>query len=98
MRYVTFGEWRWRAALARAALGLAVVLTASLADAGDAAARSRKAHKHAKSQVRQPAYRPPPTRGSDSGYVQYDAEKLPFGSSSWWGQMLREGRAGTCCN
>jgi hypothetical protein len=29
-----------------------------------------------------------------NGYVQHDAEKLPFGSSNWWEQMRREGRLG----
>jgi len=35
---------------------------------------------------------------ADSGqWYPHDASKLPFGSSIWWDQMLREGRL-TCCN
>lgn len=29
---------------------------------------------------------------------EYLADKRPIGSASWWDQMLRENRAGTCCN
>jgi len=32
-----------------------------------------------------------------AGYIERDAAKLPFGSSAWWDQMLRENRL-TCCN
>jgi hypothetical protein len=30
----------------------------------------------------------------NSGYYVRDANKLPFGTSIWWDQMLRENRAG----
>ena len=30
----------------------------------------------------------------NSGYYVRDADKLPFGTSIWWDQMLRENRAG----
>ncbi len=33
-----------------------------------------------------------PRRGN--GYVQHNADKMPFGSSAWWDQMRREGRLG----
>src|SRR5262245_9056128 len=33
----------------------------------------------------------------DSQWYARDASKLPFGSSIWWDQMLRENRL-TCCN
>jgi hypothetical protein len=33
-------------------------------------------------------------RRSSSGYVQYWADKLPYGTQSWWQQMDREGRGG----
>ena len=36
------------------------------------------------------------TRDAPS-YYERDSNKLPFGSSRWWDQMLREDRAGTCC-
>jgi len=32
-----------------------------------------------------------------SQWYPHDTSKLPFGSSVWWDQMLREGRL-TCCN
>src|SRR5262249_41784641 len=34
-------------------------------------------------------------RNQDSGgWYEHDANKLPFGSTRWWGQMRREGRLG----
>jgi hypothetical protein len=30
----------------------------------------------------------------DNGYVEYYADRMPFGSSAWWEQMRREGRLG----
>jgi hypothetical protein len=36
-----------------------------------------------------------PADGSE--WYARDASKLPFGSSIWWDQMLRENRL-TCCN
>jgi hypothetical protein len=40
-----------------------------------------------------------PARAPAEGNEWYarDASKLPFGSSIWWDQMLRENRL-TCCN
>ena len=29
-----------------------------------------------------------------NGYVEYNADKMRFGSSAWWEQMRREGRLG----
>jgi hypothetical protein len=64
--------------------------------AGDArAAGSSKLHKHHAQRYDRPA---PPARGArqrypgDHGWQPHDASKLPFGSTSWWDQMLREGR------
>jgi hypothetical protein len=37
-----------------------------------------------------------PARPQEQWYAR-DASKLPFGSSIWWEQMLRENRL-TCCN
>jgi hypothetical protein len=33
-------------------------------------------------------------RGQGSDYYEHIPEKLPYGSSSWWDQMVRENRAG----
>ena len=30
----------------------------------------------------------------ESNYYVHDADKLPYGSSRWWDQMMRENRAG----
>ena len=67
--------------------------------AGDCSARTKpkKTHKYAKAQARQPA-RAAATPANADAYIERHADKLPFGSSIWWEQMLRENRAGTCCN
>src|SRR5262249_20885256 len=44
---------------------------------------------HGRQQCRSRAYVP-----YNSGYYVRDADKLPFGTSIWWDQMLRENRAG----
>ena len=66
---------------------------------GDVSAQgyTKKRHKHAKAQVRQPA-NGAATAGPADSYIVRDANQLPVGSSIWWDQMLRENRAGTCCN
>ena len=68
--------------------------------AGDAAAQghAKKRHKHAKAQVRRPAAVATQRSNAASDYIVRDANQLPVGSSIWWDQMLRENRAGTCCN
>lgn len=71
-------------------------LVAGLSGEGSAQSNAKKLHKHAQAQVRQPSAAP--TAGKPDGYVERDANKLPFGSSLWWDQMLRENRAGQCCN
>lgn len=35
-----------------------------------------------------------PSIRSSGGYYVRDADKLPFGTSIWWEQMMRENRAG----
>jgi hypothetical protein len=30
----------------------------------------------------------------DANYYEHDADKLPYGSSRWWDEMMRENRAG----
>jgi hypothetical protein len=39
-------------------------------------------------------YRRAPRAAPKSDYQQYWADKLPFGTSTWWDQMLRENRGG----
>jgi opacity protein-like surface antigen len=72
-----------------AGLGLAVLL-AALATAADAKKPVKKHKQYAAHQAAQPA------RSREQWYAR-DASKLPFGSSIWWDQMLRENRL-TCCN
>lgn len=50
-------------------------------------------HRHAKGQTRRGL--PHPQRATyqhGEGWYEHDANKLPFGSSLWWEQMLREKR------
>jgi hypothetical protein len=74
-----------------------LALIAGLSGDVNAQAYAKKRHKHTKAQVRQPASGAATSNTAD-GYIVRDANKLPFGSSIWWDQMLRENRAGTCCN
>jgi len=71
-------------------VALAVVLFVTTA--GDVDAKTKRSHQQAKP-TRQAA-----SLGRSSDYIVHNADKLPIGSADWWGQMLREGRAGTCCN
>lgn len=74
-----------------AGLGLAVLL-ATVATAADAKRPLKKHKQYAAHQAAAPAR----ARAPDDWYAR-DASKLPFGSSIWWDQMLRENRL-TCCN
>ena len=74
-----------------AALATLALIAGAAGDAG-AQGHAKKRHK----QVRQPTSAAPKPNTSD--YVVRDANQLPVGSSIWWDQMLRENRAGTCCN
>ena len=56
---------------------------------------AKKRHKSAHAQIRQHTAASTP---KPDAYVERDANKLPFGSALWWDQMLRENRAGQCCN
>jgi hypothetical protein len=58
---------------------------------------TKKRQKQVRAQVRQPASRAQSSNAT-SDYIVRDANQLPVGSSIWWDQMLRENRAGTCCN
>ena len=71
-------------------------LLAGLSGEASARAYAKKRHKHASAQLRQPSAGAATSR--PDGYVERDVNKLPFGSSLWWDQMLRENRAGQCCN
>ena len=66
---------------------------------GEATAQgyAKKRHKQVRAQVRQPANRAQSSNAA-SDYIVRDSNQLPVGSSIWWDQMLRENRAGTCCN
>jgi hypothetical protein len=79
-----------------AALATLALIAGAAGDAG-AQGHAKKRHKHAKAQVRQPASAAPKSNAA-SDYIVRDANQLPVGSSIWWDQMLRENRAGTCCN
>jgi hypothetical protein len=63
-------------------------LLAGLAEPADAGARAKKKRHEAPQAVKQ--YRG--EQGSD--YIERLADKLPFGSSTWWDQMVRERRGG----
>ena len=69
-----------------------VLLTAVLA----ALAPSAEANKATKKQKPSAARQAGRDRGAEQWHAR-DASKLPFGSSIWWDQMLRENRL-TCCN
>jgi len=62
-------------------------LLAGFAGAADAAPRAKK-HRYYATQGSQS----PVERGN--GYYERLADKLPFGSSIWWEQMMRERRGG----
>jgi hypothetical protein len=76
-----------------AAVIAALVLATSLPDHLGAQTAPKKGHKQAR--VQRPAAAA--NTNDRNGYVEHHADKLPFGSSAWWEQMLREDRAGTCC-
>jgi hypothetical protein len=80
-----------------AAAGLAALALVACPSA-DAAAKEpgKKSHKQAKAQVRQSGGEAASAKAD--GYIVRDADKLPFGSAQWWDQMMREDRAGRCCN
>jgi hypothetical protein len=80
-----------------AALATFALIAGAAGDAG-AQGHAKKRHKHAKAQVRQPAAVATQRSNTASDYIVRDANQLPVGSSIWWDQMLRENRAGTCCN
>ena len=80
-----------------AALATLALIAAAAGDAG-AQGHVKKRHKQAKAQVRQPAAVATQRSNAASDYIVRDANQLPVGSSIWWDQMLRENRAGTCCN
>ena len=76
----------------------ALSLIAGLGLSGDASAQphKKKSHKHAHAQAgKSAAYRAAPL---PDPYIERDSNRLPFGSAIWWDQMLRENRAGPCCN
>jgi hypothetical protein len=81
-------EWVMKAAIS-GLVGLS--LLAGLAGPADAGARPKKQRHHAVNSGQSYKYQPVPP-GSD--YQERIADKLPFGSSIWWEQMVRERRGG----
>jgi len=71
-------------------------LLAGLSGEASGRAHTKKSKKQASAQVRQPSGGAATLK--PDGHIERDANRLPFGSSLWWDQMLRENRAGTCCN
>jgi len=63
-----------------------LVARASASDEAGASKKKRKAHR---SVAAHPAGGP-----STNGYRELLVDKMPFGSTAWWDQMLREGRLG----
>jgi hypothetical protein len=77
--------------------GLGILsLIAGIAVGASAETPPKKRHKQAQAQVRQPSATAPLPKPDP--YIERNADRLPFGSSIWWDQMLRENRAGQCCN
>ena len=72
-----------------------LLLTAVLA-AFAPGVEANKATKKQKPSAAQQARQAGRDRGTEQWHAR-DASKLPFGSSIWWDQMLRENRL-TCCN
>jgi hypothetical protein len=74
-------------------VGLGLLLAAaSLAPAADAAPGAKK--KYAKQRAAT-AYARRDDAAADrnrDGWIERDANKLPFGSAQWWDQMMREDR------
>ena len=72
-----------------------LLLTAVLA-AFAPGVEANKATKKQKPSAAQQARQAGRDRGAEQWHAR-DASKLPFGSSIWWDQMVRENRL-TCCN
>jgi len=72
---------------------LGAVLLVGFATTVAAKKPAKKPKQHAAHQVTHAARAP----SAGSEWYARDASKLPFGSSIWWDQMLRENRL-TCCN
>jgi hypothetical protein len=80
------------------ALALAACLIAGPALSADAKSPAKKLKSAAAHQGPQrTGERRPNADPSPNPWYALDANKLPFGSSLWWEQMLRENRL-TCCN
>jgi hypothetical protein len=71
--------------------GLTVTTAADAAPRGKRHAKAHAAKKHAR---RNEAPVSGASASDATSYYEMDANKLPFGSSRWWEQMMREGRLG----
>jgi len=79
-----------KAALAHVA---ALSLVVGLGHPAAAGAQAKKHKRVARNTATAQHYGSPKPSGTD-GYVERDANKMPFGSAMWWEQMQREGRLG----
>jgi hypothetical protein len=79
--------------LRSAAWALGAVMLMGVSPTVEAKKSAKKPKAYAARQG-EPAARAP---ADDRQWYARDASKLPFGSSIWWDQMLRENRL-TCCN
>jgi hypothetical protein len=73
---------------------IATLIVFSLISLGVSEASARPRHgdikRHARHAVPHIVYEPGPSQSN--GWYEHDSNKLPFGSSRWWQQMLREDR------
>jgi hypothetical protein len=76
-----------------AAWALGAVVLLGVSTTVEAKKPAKKPKQYAARQLPQAARGP----AVDGQWYARDASKLPFGSSIWWDQMLRENRL-TCCN
>lgn len=75
---------------------VSALLLAAMAAPADASKSTRKQKRHTSGHTKQ--VKAPKTEvNTQSDYIERDVNKLPFGTSVWWDQMLRENRL-TCCN
>jgi hypothetical protein len=80
------------------AIAMTVMFAAGAAGVAVAQTQLERAHKLDRRSEKRQEQPQAPAAKARNGYIQHNADKLPFGTSDWWDQMLREGRAGTCCN
>ena len=75
---------------------VSALMLAALAAPADAKTQPRKHKRHVAAYAK-PEKARKPVVDTSSDWYERDVNKLPFGTSVWWDQMLRENRL-TCCN